>query len=565
MRGGIHFAALVVNSCVDIAHMLYNSNLHLWRQRAAQRVETPFLPAVTVIQLPVTRCLFYVFSMSSRLKHIGSLIRDLREERGFSQSEFAKKLKTTQSAVARLEMGEQNLSTATLSRISAALNRDILKISDRSLNIEVEGGRKLRGTVTTRSSKNGAVGLLCASLLNKGTTVLRNMPRIEEVNRMIEVLESIGVSARRIADSVEIRPPLRFNLAGIKIASAEKTRSVIMLLGPLLHHLKSFKLPHPGGCRLGNRDVRPHLLAVKRFGASIKTRSRDYVVSREELRPAEIILYESGDTVTENALMAAAGVSGETVIKYASANYQVQEVCFFLQELGVEIQGIGTTTLVVRGLAEIHKDVSYTVSEDPIEAMFFITAAVLTRSSIRINRAPIDFLELELLKLQSMGGKYAVLKRYKAENGRTNLIDLRTYPSRLTALPEKIEARPYPGLNIDNLPFFAAIATQAKGTTLIHDWVYEGRAVHYKELDKLHAETLLADPHRIYITGPTRLKAAEVVCPPALRPAAIILLAMLAAEGISILRNIYSINRGYEGIIERLNGLGARIKILRSL
>ena len=138
-------------------------------------------------------------------------------------------------------------------------------------------------------------------------------------------------------------------------------------------------------------------------------------------------------------------------------------------------------------------------------------------------------------------------------------------PISVTALPEKVEARPYPGLTIDNLPFFAVIATQAKGTTLIHDWVYEGRAVHYKELDKLRAETLLADPHRIYITGPTKLQAAEAVCPPALRPAALVPLSMLAAEGVSVLRNIYSINRGYEGIIERLNALGAKIKILRSL
>lgn len=505
--------------------------------------------------------------MSNRLKHIGALIRDLREEREFSQSEFARKLKTTQSAVARLENGEQNLSTATLSKISAALNRDILKLSDRSLNIEIEGGRRLRGTVTTHTSKNGSVGLLCASLLNKGVTTLRNMPRIEEVYRVIEVLESIGVSVKWRGNNVEIRVPERLNLAPerFNLSSAEKTRSVIMLLAPLLHHAKKFTLPHPGGCRLGNRDVRPHLLALEKFGARIRTRSKDYVVERKELHQAEVILYESGDTVTENALMAAALIPGTTVIKYCSANYQVQDLCFFLQELGVGIQGIGTTTLVVRGVPEINKNAAYSVSEDPIEAMFFITAAVLTRSSIRINRAPIDFLELELLKLEHMGFKHAVLRRYKSENGRTNLIDLRTYPSRLTALPDKIEARPYPGLNIDNLPFFAAIATQAKGTTLIHDWVYEGRTVHYKELDKLGGETVLADPHRIYITGPTRLRAAEVVCPPALRPAAIILIGMLGAEGTSILRNIYSINRGYEGIIERLNGLGARIKILRSL
>jgi UDP-N-acetylglucosamine 1-carboxyvinyltransferase len=502
---------------------------------------------------------------STRLQHIGTLIRDLREERGFSQSTFAKKLKTSQSAVARLENGEQNLSTVTLARISAALNRDIVKLSDRSLNIEIEGGRKLRGVVTIHTSKNGAVGLLCASLLNKGATTLRNMPKIEEVNRVIEALESIGVTVKWSGNNVEIRIPEALHLERLNLSAAEKTRSVIMFLGSLLHHSRKFTLPHPGGCRLGERSVRPHLLALEKLGAKIKTRSKDYAVTHRGLRPAEIILSESGDTVTENALLAAALIQGTTVIKYASANYQVQDLCFFLQELGVEINGIGTTTLTIHGVSEINKNVSYAVSEDPIEAMFFLTAAILTRSSIRINRAPIDFLELELLKLEHMGFCYSLLKRYKAENGKTNLVDLRAHPSRLCALPDKIEARPYPGLNIDNLPFFAAIATQARGTTLIHDWVYEGRAVHYKELDKLGAETVLADPHRIYITGPTRLRAAEVVCPPALRPGAIVLLAMLAAEGISILRNIYSINRGYEGIIERLNGLGARIKILRSL
>ncbi len=508
----------------------------------------------------------YTFAMASaRLEHIGALIRDLREERGFSQSEFAKKLKTSQSAVARLENGEQNLSTETLSKISAALNRDILKLSDRSLNIEIEGGKKLRGTVTTHASKNGAVGLLCASLLSRGVTTLRNVPHIEEVSRVIEALQSIGVSLKWNGNNVEIQVPERFNLAGMNIESASKTRSVIMLLGPLLHRAKRFLLPHPGGCRLGSRDVRPHLIALQKFGAHIKTRSKDYLVKQKELHPAEVILYESGDTVTENALMTAALIPGTSVIKYASANYQVQELCFFLEGLGIKIEGIGTTTLTVHGVSEINQNYSYALSEDPIEAMFFITAAILTRSSIRINRAPIDFLELELLKLEHMGFRHKIVKRYASENGRTNLVDLKTFPSRLTALPDKIEARPYPGLNIDNLPFFAAIATQAKGTTLIHDWVYEGRAVHYKELDKLRAETLLADPHRIYITGPTKLKAAEVVCPPALRPAAIILIAMLAAEGVSVLRNIYSINRGYEGIIERLNGLGARIKILRSL
>jgi UDP-N-acetylglucosamine 1-carboxyvinyltransferase len=162
-----------------------------------------------------------------------------------------------------------------------------------------------------------------------------------------------------------------------------------------------------------------------------------------------------------------------------------------------------------------------------------------------------------------MGLKCKRSKTYKALNGKTDLVDLKFSPSKLVALEEKIHPSVYPGLNMDNLPFFAIIATQAEGTTLIHDWPYEKRAFHIKDIDKIGADTNLVDPHRIYITGITKLKPAEVICPPALRPAAILLIGMLAAHGKSILRNVYSINRGYEEIAERLNSLGAKIKILR--
>lgn len=501
--------------------------------------------------------------MDSRLSTIGSLIQRLREEKGITQKEFGMLLGTTQSAVARIEKGEQNLSTEMLSKISSALRKDIVNISTGALNVEIEGGHKLSGEVTTKTSKNGAMGLLAASLLNQGKTVLKNVPKIEEVFRMIEVFESLGVSTRWINHDLEIKPPKKFKLNEIDREAAEKTRSIIMLIGPLVHYLNKFKLPQAGGCKLGSRTVKPHLYALEKLGVNIKTTESHYEVEVNKLKPAEIVLYEAGDTVTENTIIAAAGIPGKTVIKYASANYMGQEVCFFLEKLGVKIEGIGTTTITVHGKENINESVDYSVSEDPIESMFFLTAAILTNSSITIKRCPVDFLEIELLKLEKMGFKYKITKKYLAENGRTKLVDIKTFPSKLIALEEKIESRPYPALNIDNLPFFAVIATQAKGTTFIHDWVYEKRAIHYKELDKLGAETLLADPHRIYITGPTKLKAAEVICPPALRPAAIILIGMLGASGRSVLRNIYSINRGYEDIIRRLNDLGAKIKILR--
>jgi UDP-N-acetylglucosamine 1-carboxyvinyltransferase len=501
--------------------------------------------------------------MSETLSNIGHLIKELRERRGITQTDFAEKLGTTQSAIARIESGEQNLTTDMIEKISKALDRELVTLSTGAINLEIDGGHKLSGAVTTKTSKNGAMGIICASLLNKGKTTIKNVPKIEEVYRMVEVLQSIDVAVHWNGNDLEIKPPEKFNLKKINKASAEKTRSVIMLIGPLIHHLKKFSLPQSGGCKLGARTVTPHFYALENLGVNIETKSESYEISRDVLKPATFALYESGDTVTENILLAAALIPGQTVIKFASANYMVQDVCFFLKKCGVKIDGIGSATLTVHGVKEINENVTYYLAEDPIDAMFFIATAIVTNSSISIKRCPIDFLELELLKLEKMGLKYKRSKIYKALNEKTDLVDLKFFPSKLKALDEKIHPSVYPGLNMDNLPFFAIIATQAEGTTLIHDWPYEKRAFHIKDIDKIGADTNLVDPHRIYITGVTKLKPAEAICPPALRPAAILLIGMLAAKGKSVLRNVYSINRGYEEIAERLNSLGAKIKIQR--
>lgn len=496
------------------------------------------------------------------MKNIGQSIADLRETKGLTQAELAKALKTTQSAVARLESGKQNISADMLRKISKALGKNLITLSPGTVNIQIEGGKKLTGTIETNTSKNGAVGLLCASLLNRGTTTLHHMPRIEEVHRIIEVLESIGVRVEWQDSTIKITPPKKFDLKKIDVEAAHRTRSIVMFIGPLIHEMAKFSLPQSGGCKLGSRTVKPHFYALEHFGVTIDTTTDSYDVTKVPATPDEIILYESGDTVTENALFAAAKTPSTTTIKYASANYMVQEMCIFLQLFGVKISGIGTSTLVVTGVESINQNVEYTLSEDPTDSMFFIAAAIVTNSAITITRCPIEFLELELLKLEKMGFEYKKSKPYLSHNGLTKLVDITTKPSKLTALHEKIHPAVYPGLNIDNLPFFAVIATQAEGQTLIHDWVYEKRAIYFTELDKLGAETVLADPHRIYITGPTPLRAAELICPPALRPATILLIAMLGAKGTSILRNIYSINRGYEKLIERLGSLGAKVSYL---
>ncbi len=500
-------------------------------------------------------------SNQSDQKKIGAAIADIRELKGMTQKELAKALKTSQSAVARMEKGQQNFTTEMLSKISKVLGQQIITLEE-SQSVSIEGGRPLSGTVTINTSKNAAVSLLCASLLNRGKTTLKNVPKIEEVHRIIEVLTSIGVSVKWVGKNLEIQRPAKLNLSNMDKQAAVRTRSVLMMLGPLSHLFSEFTLPLAGGCKLGERTVRPHLYALEKLGIKIKTHHDYYKVSRTKLKPATIVLYESGDTVTENVLMAASRIPGKTTIKFASSNYMVQDLCHFLKLFGIRIDGVGTNTLTVYGKARLDQNVTYSLSEDPIEAMMFLSLAATTNSSLLIKRCSIDFLELELLKLEKMGMKFKIGRRYKSRNGITDLVDIQTSKSRLKALEEKIYARPFPGLNIDNLPFFVPIATRAKGKTLIHDWVYENRAIYYMELEKLRANIILADPHRVYIEGPTELRSADVVCPPALRPAAIILIAMLAANGTSVLSNIYSINRGYENLIERLKAIGAKIEIV---
>jgi UDP-N-acetylglucosamine 1-carboxyvinyltransferase len=499
---------------------------------------------------------------------IGTLIQETRQSRGMTQAQLADALKTSQSAINRIEKGGQNISLDMLSRISEVLSSQILTLNQSgSINFRVEGGHILSGSIDVNTSKNAAVALLCASLLNRGTTTLRHVARIEEVNRIIEVLNSIGVKTRWFGNNdLEITPPAKLKLDNMNLDAARRTRSIIMFLGPLLHRYKTFRLPYAGGCSLGERTVEPHLSALKNFGLEVETITGFYDSIAKPLKPERaIVLSERGDTVTENIIMAAALNDGITIIRNASPNYMVQDLCFFLEKLGIKIDGIGTTTLKIEGLRDINKNVEYWPSEDPIEAMSFIAAAIVTKSSITIKRAPIEFLEIELKTLEEMGFEYDISDEYSAKNGKTRLVDITTKVTPLHASQDKIHPLPFPGLNIDNLPFFAIIAATAKGRTLIHDWVYENRAIYLLELSKLNANIQLLDPHRVYVEGPTKWKPAEIVTPPALRPAVVILLAMLAAPGISTLRNIYSINRGYEDLAERLNTLGAHISVIRTI
>ncbi|HET6298591.1 MAG TPA: UDP-N-acetylglucosamine 1-carboxyvinyltransferase [Kribbella sp.] len=503
------------------------------------------------------------------LSRIGNLIRDARKHRGWTQTQLADVLGTSQSAVNRIEKGHQNLTLEMLARIGEALDSEIVSLGGGPVHLRVTGGLKLSGSIDVKSSKNAGVALLCASLLNKGRTTLRKVARIEEVNRLLEVLNSIGVKTTWLNDAgdLEIVPPEHLNLGAMDADAARRTRSIIMFLGPLLHREDTFQLPYAGGCDLGTRTVEPHMSALRPFGLDIKATGGEYhaMVNRAVAPAKPIVLTERGDTVTENAIMAAARYDGVTVIRNASSNYMVQDLCFYLDLLGVKIDGVGSTTLTVHGTPEIDVDVDYAPSEDPIEAMSLLTAAIVTDSELTIRRAPVEFLEIELALLEEMGLDYSRSDEYLAENGRTRLVDLTTRPSTLHAPIDKIHPMPFPGLNIDNLPFFAVIAASATGQTLIHDWVYENRAIYLTDLNKLGGRVKLLDPHRVMVEGPTHWSGAEIMCPPALRPAVVTLIAMMAAKGTSVLRSVYVINRGYEDLATRLNSLGAQIDTFRDI
>lgn len=506
--------------------------------------------------------------MISTNEKIGNLIAQIRQDRGLTQSEFAKKLGTSQSAVNRMEHGRQNLSLETLGRISDVLNKQLISLSGGATNLRIEGGHELKGEITLKTSKNAAVGLLCGSLLNYGVTTFKSFPRIEEVYRIIEVLESIGVSIKWLpGNDIEIRRPAKLKLDQLNAVAARKTRSVLMMIGSIMHDEPDFKIPYAGGCKLGTRSVEPHLYVLENFGVNIIAKSGHYQVLANKKAPGRVALYEPGDTVTENALFAAARTAEQTIIEFASANYAVQEICFFLQKLGVKVDGIGTTRMTVAGVPHIKKNVTYAPSEDPIEAMFFTSAAVTTNSKITIKRVPIEFMTIELLKLAKMGLQVDQTTRYKANNGHTDLVDLtiHKHDGKLRALADKLHSLPFPGLNADNLPYFVPICGVIKGRSLIHDWMYENRAIYYTEMTKIGGQVELADPHRVYVTGPTRYTVSDVACPPALRPASLLLIGMLAANGTSMLRNVYTINRGYEDLAERLNSLGARITVLHDI
>jgi UDP-N-acetylglucosamine 1-carboxyvinyltransferase len=438
----------------------------------------------------------------------------------------------------------------------------------------IEGGHQLSGSITAGGSKNSALAIICAALLSLGPVVLSNIPRISDVFDMVSILRSTGTSVTWLdSNTLKIQRPPLLAVDSLDIEAARRTRAVVLLVAALAKDQDEFVLALPGGCSLGDRSLGPHIDALEQLGLQVDYDLNGLRVSRSQTSEPDttVTLLESGDTVTENAILTAVALKRQRVqICNASCNYMVQDLCLFLQRLGnVNIEGIGSSLLTISHReAEAPHPIHYSILEDPIEAFFFITAAIVTRSRLQIKRVPAAFISLELRLLQKMGASIGRLHQYPAANGVTALCDLQVsaQDNPLVALEQKIHPNVYPfGVNVDNLPAFGPIAALSEGETLLHDWMYEQRASYFDLLECFGARVELLDPHRALINGSRELKATDCRLPAALRPASMVLLAALAAPGVSRLHGVSVLSRGYEDLAGRLMSLGAKMDVDRQV
>mgnify|MGYP001567477561 CR=1 FL=1 len=239
-------------------------------------------------------------------------------------------------------------------------------------NYKIHGGKKLRGVAETKTAKNSAISLMCASLLTTEPITLKEVPKIQDVIKLENVLKSIGVKIKREGRNMTLTAPKKLTLSEIDFENATKLRAILFLIGCLAHRYKNFKIPRAGGCKLGKRTITPHLFGFERFGLKIIAHMNHYEIKRnKKLTGKKIVMYESGDTSTENMILGAVLASGRTIIKFASANYMVQDLCHMLKSMGAKISNIGSTTLIIDGVKKLH-GTSYYIMPDPIESMFWL-------------------------------------------------------------------------------------------------------------------------------------------------------------------------------------------------
>lgn len=417
----------------------------------------------------------------------------------------------------------------------------------RPCTYRIQGGRPLKGDVTISGSKNAALPLLAASLLCNGETVLENVPHIRDVEVMLRTLEYLGAETSFEGGTVHIRTH-RIQNKPISAEYVSRLRGSIVLLGPLLARFGSVEMAYPGGCELGKRPVHAHITALEQLGAV--DRSTEEVLRLEGmLHPGHIILSEFSVTATENAVLAAALVPGETKISIAAAEPHVQSVERCVAAMGAEVEGIGTHTVIVRGTPHL-SPATQTVIPDSLEVGVFVIAAIVTRGKIRIHGAELEHLTLFLDTVRRMGG---VLR----EDPQENVLFVDGELSSLSAM--NVQANIYPGFPTDLLPPMGVAMTQAQGVSRIFECLFEGRMAYLYELEKMGAHVEVLNAHQALIIGPARLRG-RTVSSNDIRAGATMVLAGLCADGETTVTDVHYIERGYDQLDQKLCHLGADIE-----
>jgi UDP-N-acetylglucosamine 1-carboxyvinyltransferase len=418
----------------------------------------------------------------------------------------------------------------------------------------VEGGRRLEGTIRPGGNKNAALPILAACLLTDEAVVLRNLPDIQDVRVMLQILEGIGATVEHLEQNV-VRIAAKGEIScNPDTELSKKIRASILLAGPLLARCGEVSVAKPGGDAIGRRRVDTHLLALETLGAQIEVSAYEYKMAARELRGKKMFLDEASVTATENAVMAAVLAEGDTLIYNAAAEPHVQDLCHLLNKMGAQIDGIATNSLHIKGVDALH-GCDFTINSDHIEVGSYIGLAVVTRSELVIE----DAVPEHMYAVRHMLEKLGVDIKIEGKNIRVpKEQELRVRYDIGAAVP-KIDDGPWPLFPADLLSIMVVIATQAEGTVMIFEKMFESRLFFTDKLIGMGARIILCDPHRAIIVGGARLYGGEISSPD-IRAGMALLLAALCAKGESTIHNVHQIDRGYERIDERLNTLGARIR-----
>lgn len=419
----------------------------------------------------------------------------------------------------------------------------------------IEGGHSLRGEVVPSGNKNAALALLPACILADEPIVLHNIPDIGDVRTFHQILQSVGVEIEVLNPNSWKLHARQINRTDLDPDLCRQIRASILLAGPMLGRSGGIDIPPPGGDVIGRRRVDTHLLALEALGATTKFDGRTFKLrTPARLAGANILLDEASVTATENAVMAAVTAKGSTTLRNAASEPHVQDLCRFLNHLGARIENIGSNTLHIEGVDKLHGG-EYTIGADYMEVVSFIGAAVVTGGEIRIRQASPEHLDMVRLNFARLGVSWEVEGNDLIVPAKQSLDVL---PDVGGAIPE-ISVMPWPAFPTDLMSIAIVVATQARGTVLFHDWMFEGRMFFTDKLVSMGARVLLCDPHRCIVQGPTKLVGEQLESPD-IRAGLALVLAALAAEGTSRIRNILQIERGYERIDEKLAQLGARIE-----